>query len=109
MSPRTNESAPEGEPDEVTTAGPQPPHDASEPEPEPEAELPVAEDHLPEAEPEAEPLVLEDHVPAVGNSRPWPTNASPPSGGCPPRHVAGGRPNSDSAPPHWPSRSPPGP
>ncbi len=74
MSPRTNESAPEGEPDEVTTAGPQPPHDASEPEPEPEAELPVAEDHLLEAEPEAEaeadPLVLEDHVPAVEEQPP---------------------------------------
>ncbi|WP_328509326.1 tetratricopeptide repeat protein [Streptomyces mirabilis] len=82
MSPRTNESAPEGEPDEVTTAGPQPPHDASEPEPEPEpeAELPVAEDHLPEAEAEAEakpeaeaeadPLVLEDHVPAVEEQPP---------------------------------------
>ncbi|MER5665359.1 tetratricopeptide repeat protein [Streptomyces mirabilis] len=61
MSPRTNESAPEGEPDEVTTADPQPPHDASEPEP--EAKLPVAEDHLPEPEAEAEPPVPEDLVP----------------------------------------------
>ncbi|MFE5085447.1 tetratricopeptide repeat protein [Streptomyces mirabilis] len=74
MSPRTNESAPEGEPDEVTTADPQPPHDASEPEPEPEAELPVAEDHLPE--PEAKLLVAEDHLPEAEAEPPVPEDHS---------------------------------
>ncbi|MET7974786.1 tetratricopeptide repeat protein [Streptomyces mirabilis] len=74
MSPRTNESAPEGEPDEVTTADPQPPHDASEPEPEPEAELPVAEDHLPE--PEAELPVAEDHLPEAEAEPPVPEDHS---------------------------------
>ncbi|WP_329369945.1 tetratricopeptide repeat protein [Streptomyces sp. NBC_01483] len=57
MSPRTNESAPEGEPDEVTTAAPQPPHDASAPEPEPVAE--------PVAEAEAQPPVADERVVAV--------------------------------------------
>ncbi|MFE2519467.1 tetratricopeptide repeat protein [Streptomyces mirabilis] len=61
MSPRTNESAPEGEPDEVTTAGPQPPHDASEPEP--EDRLPESEDRLSVAE--DQPPVAEDQPPMV--------------------------------------------
>ncbi|MFF1599122.1 tetratricopeptide repeat protein [Streptomyces mirabilis] len=74
MSPRTNESAPEGEPDEVTTADPQPPHDASEPKPEPEAELPVAEDHLPQ--PEAELPVAEDHLPQPEAEPPVPEDHS---------------------------------
>jgi tetratricopeptide (TPR) repeat protein len=85
MSPRTNESAPEGEPDEVTTAAPQPPHDASAPEPEPvakpvaedkaedKAELPVAED--PSSEPEDHPPVADERVAAVrrvsASSRRW--------------------------------------